>query len=147
MADLTIYISEKITLDDTDRGVYTTQTISGINSIDNRILSIPTGSYTGLFYFDPSDVDAAVFSTGSFKYGRITNKSSVPIQLLVNMTDGSISSPTSFIVNSGSSFFLSTTAATGSSAGDVFVFNQYINSISAVPSGSSATIEYFIATT
>lgn len=146
MADLTVYISEKINIGDTDRGVYTTQVIPGINNIDNRILSIPTGSYTGLFNFNPSDVDAAIFPTGSFKYGRITNKSSVPVQLLVNMTDGSNSSTTTFIVNSGSSFFLSSTAATGSSPGDTFVFNQYINTISANPSGSSATIEYFIAT-
>ena len=147
MADLTIYISEKIVLDDTDRGVYTTQTISGINGIDNRVLSCPTGSYTGLFYFDPSDVDAAMYPTGSFKYGRITNKSSVPVQLLVNMTDGANSSITTFIVNSGSSFFLSSTAITGSSPGDIFTFDQYISSISITPSSSSATIEYFIATT
>lgn len=147
MADLTVYISEKINIGDTDRGVYTTQTISGINNIDNRIMSCPTGSNTGLFYFDPSNIDAATYSTGSFKYGRITNKSSVPVQLLVNMTDGSNSSATSFIINSGSSFFLSSTAATGSIPGDVFVFDKYINLISVNPSSSSATIEYFIATT
>ena len=147
MADLTVYISEKIILNDTDRGVYTTQTISGVNNVDSRVLSIPTGSYTGLFNFEPSNVGAAVFSTGSFKYGRITNRSSVPIQLLVNMTGSVGSSATSFIINSGSSFFLSSTAATGSNPGGVFVFNQYINLISAIPSGSSATVEYFIATT
>ena len=33
MADLTIYINEKITLDSNDRGVLTTQTITGINNI------------------------------------------------------------------------------------------------------------------
>ena len=147
MADLTIQINEKITLDKNDRGVYTTQTISDINSIDNRILTCPTGSYTGLFYFNPSTIDAAVYPTSSFKYGRITNKSSVPVQLVVNMTTGVTSSNTSFIIASGSSFLLSTTAATGSLPGNVFIFNQYINLISVIPSGSSATIEYFIATT
>jgi hypothetical protein len=143
MADLTVYISEKINIGDTDRGVYTTQTIPGINSIDSRILSIPTGSYTGLFNFDPSNIAAATYSTGSFKYGRITNRSSVPIQLLVNLIGGST---TTFIVNSGSSFFLSSSAATGSTPGNTFTFNQYINTVSVTPSGSSATIEYFIAT-
>ena len=63
MADLTIYLNEKITLDGNDRGVLTTQTIPGINNIDNRILNIPTGSYTPLFYFNPSSVDAGTFST------------------------------------------------------------------------------------
>ena len=40
MADLTVQINEKITLDGNDRGVYTTQTITGVNNIDNRILDI-----------------------------------------------------------------------------------------------------------
>ena len=36
MADLTIYLNEKITLDGNDRGVLSTQTITGINNVDNR---------------------------------------------------------------------------------------------------------------
>jgi hypothetical protein len=150
MADLTVFINEKITLDGNDRGVLTTQTISGINNIDNRTLSIPTGSYTPLFYFNPSGIDAGTFSTGSFKYGRITNKSSVPIQVRVtaDTVPPSTSANTSFIVTPGNSFSLSTTAITGSSPGsNVFVFNQYIYYVSVAPSGSSASIEYFIATT
>jgi hypothetical protein len=150
MADLTVFINEKITLDGNDRGILTTQTISGVNSIDNRTLSIPTGSYTPLFYFNPSGVDAGTFSTGSFKYGRITNKSSVPIQVKVtaDTVPSSTLTNTSLIVAPGNSFFLSTTAITGSSpGGNIFVFNQYIYYVSVSPSGSSASIEYFIATT
>ena len=151
MADLTIYINEKITLDGNERGVLNTQTISGINNIDNRILNILTGSYTPLFYFDPSNTDAGTFPTGSFKYGRITNKSSVvPIQIKItaDTVPPSTLTNTSFIITPGNSFFLSTTAVTGSSPGNnIFVFNQYVYYVSAAPSGSSATIEYFIATT
>jgi hypothetical protein len=151
MADLTVLINEKITLDGNDRGVLSTQTITNINNIDNRILKIPTGSYTPLFYFNPSGVDAGTFSTGSFKYGRITNKSStVPIQVRVtaDTVPPSTLVNTSFIVAPGDSFFLSTTAITGSSPGsNIFAFNQYIYYVSAAPSGSSANIEYFIATT
>lgn len=147
MADLTIYLNEKITLDGNDRGVISTQTITGINNIDNRILNIPTGSYTPLFYFDPSNIDAGTFPTGSFKYGRITNKSVIPIQVAITMT-GTSSINTSFIVDPGNSFFLSTTAVTGSRPGsNIFTFNQSINYISVAPSGSSASVEYFIATT
>jgi len=151
MADLTVYINEKITIDGTERGVLTTQTVSNINSIDSRILNILTGSYTPLFYFDPSNVNAGTFSTGSFKYGRITNKSStVPIQVKItaDTVPSSTLTNTSFIVTPGNSFFLSTTAVTGSSPGsNVFTFNQYIYYLSVSPSGSSANIEYFIATT
>jgi hypothetical protein len=151
MADLTVLINEKITLNGNDKGVLTTQTISGINNIDNRILNIPTGSYTPLFYFNPSSIDAGTFSTGSFKYGRITNKSAtIPIQVRVtaDTVPPSTLINTSFIVTPGNSFFLSTTAVTGSSPGsNTFIFNQYVYYISAAPSGSSASIEYFIATT
>ena len=150
MADLTVLINEKITLDGNDRGVLTTQTVTGINNIDNRILNIPTGSYTPLFYFSPSNIDAGTFSTGSFKYGRITNKSStVPIQVKVtaDTVPPSTLVNTSFIVTPGNSFFLSTTAITGSTENNVFTFNQYIYYLSVSPSGSSASIEYLIATT
>ena len=150
MADLTIYLNEKITLDGNDRGVLSTQTITGINNVDNRILNIPTGSYTPLFYFNPSNVDAGTFTTGSFKYGRITNKSSsVPIQVRITAdTVPSALTNTSLIISPGNSFFLSTTAITGSSPGsNIFTFNQYVYYVSVAPSGSSASIEYFIATT
>lgn len=149
MADLTIYLNEKITLDGNDRGVLSTQTITGINNVDNRILNIPTGSYTPLFYFNPSNVDAGTFTTGSFKYGRITNKSSVPIQIRITAdTVPSALTNTSFIITPGNSFFLSTTAITGSSPGsNTFTFNQYVYYVSVTPSGSSASVEYFIATT
>ena len=40
MADLTVLINEKITLDGNDRGILTTQTISNINNVDNRILNM-----------------------------------------------------------------------------------------------------------
>lgn len=148
MADFTLQIQEKVTLGGIVRDSITTQTLSNINYVDNRILTIPSGSYTPLFYFNPSNVDAGTFTTGSFKYGRITNKSStVPIQ--VRITADSVPSTTltntSFIVTPGDSFFLSTTAITGSSPGsNTFVFNQYVYYVSVAPSGSSASIEYFI---
>lgn len=145
MADLTIYISEKININDTDRGVYTTQTISGINNVDNRILTCPTGSYTGLFFFDSSTLNPATFTTGSFKYGRITNRSNISAKLQVNTAMGSNET---FLLDANSSFFLSNTSISASYIPtDDFVFNDYISEILVEPSGSPVTIEYFIATT
>ena len=151
MANLKITIEEKLVLEGVDRGASITQDITNINNVDNRVLNIPTGSYTPLFYFHPSNIDAGTFPTSSFKYGRITNKSStVPIQVRVTADSTPPATPTntSFIVAPGNSFFLSTTAITGSSPGsNVFVFNQYMYYVSVAPSGSAATVEYFIATT
>ena len=49
MADLTIFINEKISLDNNDKGIVTTQTISNISYVDNRTLNIISGSVTTLF--------------------------------------------------------------------------------------------------
>ena len=49
MADLTIFINEKISLDNNDKGIVTTQTISNISYVDNRTLNITSGSVTTLF--------------------------------------------------------------------------------------------------
>ena len=83
MADFNIQISEKITLNNAPRTVYTDQTITGINYIDNRILLAPSGSTTTIFSFGTAN-GAGTFTTGSFKYGRVTNQSAtIPMQLIV----------------------------------------------------------------
>jgi hypothetical protein len=145
MANLYVTITEAITLDNTNRGVTTTHTVLNVNGIDNRVLTCPTGSYTGLFYFDSSNIDAAVFPTSSFKYGRITNKSNTSAKLLIT-TSGS--SYETFLLEAYSSFILSSALASGSLIPtSSFTFMDYISEISIQPSSSSATIEYFIATT
>jgi hypothetical protein len=145
MANLYVTIKEDITLDNVNRGVTTFQTLTGINGVDNRILTIPTGSHTGLFHFTNNNIDAAVFPTGSFKYGRVTNKSTTNVQLVVSLADNTSAD---YIITPGNSFFLSSAAATGSTASpNNFIFNTFISEILVSPSASSATIEYFIATT
>ena len=141
MADLTVYINEKITLNGNDRGVLTTQTITGINNIDNRIFNIPSGSITTLFSL--SDVpNAGTFTTSSIKYIRLTNKSTTntPIKLIVSSSTEAIS----YLISTGSSYMISTSKITGSLINIVF---DNIVAVKAEPSGSSALIEYFIATT
>ena len=140
MADLIVYINEKITLNGTDRGVLTTQTITGINNIDNRILNISSGSNTTLFSLS-NENGAGTFVTSSLQYVRITNTSTTtPVKLIVSSSTEAMS----YLISTGSSYMLSTSKITGSLSG--LDFNN-ITSIQAQPSGSSATIEYFIATT
>jgi hypothetical protein len=53
-----------------------------------------------------------------------------------------------FLLTPYSSFMLSSASASGSIVSQSnFTFNDYISKISVEPSGASATIEYFIATT
>ena len=139
MANFTLKITEQLTLNGDDVGSSVTQTISNINYIDNRILSIPTGSVTTIFSMD-SVPGAGTFVTSSFQYGRITNNSTVvPIKLIVSSSTEAMS----FLIATGSSFMLSTSKITGSTTGLLF---SDIKSVKVEPSSSAASIEYYILT-
>ena len=141
MADFTLLIKERVLLEGTERGSDYPLTISGINNADNRIVTIPSGSITTIFKYDNLP-GAGTFQSGSFKYGRISNYSStIPINLIVS----SSTEKTNFSVSAGGAFMLSTSEITGS-VSNTFNYDD-IALITAEPSGSSAKIEYFIATT
>jgi hypothetical protein len=154
MATLTSKIYENITLNGNDLGAYTTYNIDNINNIDNRTLVCDSGSWTSLFSFNPSlyPTTAGTFSTSSFKYGRVTNLSSVPVLINIQTVDtNNITYNTVSTVTTGSSFILSSTAGRNSGSFDpsstTFTFDQYISNVRVAPSASTATIEYYIATT
>ena len=139
MANFTLKIIEQLTLNGDDVGSSVTQTINNINYIDNRILNIPSGSVTTIFSMD-SVPGAGTFVTSSFQYGRITNNSTVvPIKLIVSSSTEAMS----FLIATGSSFLLSTSKITGSTSGLNF---DDIKSVKIEPSGSAASIEYYIIT-
>jgi hypothetical protein len=154
MATLTSKIYENITLNGNDLGAYTTYNIDNINNIDNRTLVCTSGSWTSLFSFDPSlyPVSAGTFSTSSFQYGRITNLSDVPVLLNIQTIDtNNVRYNAVSTVTTGSSFILSSTAGRNSGSftpsATSFTFDQYIVNVQVAPSASTATIEYYIATT
>jgi len=139
MANFTLKIIEQLTLNGDDVGSSVTQTINNINYIDNRILNIPSGSVTTIFSMD-SVPGAGTFVTSSFQYGRITNNSTVvPIKLIVSSSTEAMS----FLIATGSSFLLSTSKITGSITSLNF---DDIKSVKIEPSGSAASIEYYILT-
>jgi len=139
MATFTLHINEDITLGGTNRGSTYTQIFSNINYIDNRILTIPSGSVTTLFSLSNNN-GAGTFITSSLQYVRITNKSTtVPIKLIISSSTEAIS----YLISTGSSYMISTSKITGSLTNLVF---DDIVSIKAEPSSSAADIEYFVAT-
>lgn len=155
MAILTSKIYENITLNGNDLGAYTTYNIDNINNIDNRTLVCTSGSWTSLFSFSSSlyPTDVGTFSTSSFKYGRVTNLSTVPVLLNIQTVETTTNARynTVLTVTTGSSFILSSTAGRNSGSAvptpTSFTFDQYIYNIQVAPSSSTATIEYYIATT
>jgi hypothetical protein len=140
MATFTSQIFEILTLNGDNVGSSVTQTINNINYVDNRILSVPTGSVTTLFSMD-SVPGAGTFVTSSIQYIRVTNNSTVtPVKLIVSSSTEAMS----FLIATGSSYMMSTSKMTGSTSG--LLFND-IKSVKVQPSSSAAGIEYYIATT
>ena len=140
MATFTSQIFEILTLNGDNVGSSVTQTINNINYVDNRILSVPTGSITTLFSMD-STPGAGTFVTSSIQYVRVTNNSTVtPVKLIVSSSTEAMS----YLIATGSSYMMSTSKMTGSISGLSF---DNIKSVKIEPSGSSANIEYYIVTT
>jgi hypothetical protein len=140
MATFTSQIFEILTLNGDNVGSSVTQTINNVNYVDNRILSVPTGSVTTLFSMD-SVPGAGTFVTSSVQYIRVTNNSTVtPIKLIVSSSTEAMS----YLIATGSSYMMSTSKMTGSTSGLVF---DDIKSVKVQPSSSAASIEYYIVTT
>ena len=140
MATFTSQIFEILTLNGDNVGSSVTQTINNINYVDNRILSVPTGSVTTIFNMD-SVPGAGTFVTSSVQYVRITNNSAVaPVKLIISSSTEAMS----YLIATGSSYMMSTSKMTGSTSGLVF---DDIKSVKVQPSGSATSIEYYIITT
>lgn len=140
MTTFTSQIFEILTLNGDNVGSSVTNTINNINFVDNRILSVPTGSVTTLFSMD-SVPGAGTFVTSSIQYIRITNNSTItPIKLIVSSSTEAMS----FLIATGSSYMMSTSKITGSTSGLAF---DDIKSVKVEPSSSAASIEYYILTT
>tara|TARA_Y100000385_G_scaffold273532_1_gene315519 strand:- start:377 stop:802 length:426 start_codon:yes stop_codon:yes gene_type:complete len=141
MADFTLLIRERVLLEGTERGTDYNLTIPNIENYDNRIVTIPSGSETTIFKYSDKP-GSGTFTSGSFKYGRISNYSTtVPINLKIS----SSSELMNFSISAGGTFMLSTSDITGSLTSS-FSYDD-IMSVFVEPSGSSAKVEYFIATT
>ena len=141
MADFTLLIRERVLLEGTERGTDYNLTIKDIENYDNRIVTVPSGSETTIFEYSDKP-GSGTFTSGSFKYGRVSNYSSdTPINLKVS----SSSELLNFSIAAGGTFMLSTSEITGSLT-NTFAYDD-IMAVFVEPSGSSAKVEYFIATT
>jgi hypothetical protein len=141
MATLKLVVQEDITLDGNDRSTYYQHDITGINSVDHRTMTIPADTEAAIFNLS-NNVGAGTFLTSSIKYARISN---VTTSSFVDVHVSSSTESAHFKVDGGSIFTLSTSEYTGSLSSS-YAYDD-IASIKVKPSGSSAKIEYFIATT
>ena len=126
MADFTLLIRERVLLEGTERGTDYSLTIKNIENIDNRIVTIPSGSETTIFKYDNLP-GAGTFISGSFKYGRISNYSTtVPLNLKVSSSTELLN----FSLAAGGTFMLSTSEITGSSTNTFTYLGSFTGNIS-----------------
>jgi len=141
MADFKVLINETITLDGVNRSTQHEKVYAGVTSLDNRVLSLGSGSQVSIADFS-NKASAGTFHSSSFQYGRFTNTGNKNISLIV-----SSSSETSFFnIQPGKHFILSDTIVTGSAinASGSYSYDQ-IRSIKAEPISGSSTLEFVIA--
>jgi hypothetical protein len=132
MATFTSQIFEILTLNGDNVGSSVTQTINNINYVDNRILSIPTGSVTTIFNMDATP-GAGTFVTSSIQYVRVTNNSTLtPIKLIIE----------SSFVNTASFTFSSASVANLVQPTGSFIINGIIIAVtgSTLPVNTATTI-------
>ena len=72
-ATLTVSVTESITLNGSNMGATNTKTISGVNEISQRIISLDAANIRVIYEFGAT-VGAGTFIQGDVKYVRITNK-------------------------------------------------------------------------
>jgi len=71
-ATLTTTVSESIVLNGVEQGATSVKSITGINEVFKRIVSITT-TEANIFTFHPTTVGAGEFKIGNVRYIRITN--------------------------------------------------------------------------
>ena len=143
MADLTLTITEAVTLNGTSHGATNTQTISSVTDVLHRIVDVPTSGYIDLENF-ASAASGVAIADGSTKHLRITNLDASNFVTLRVREDGvqeyfvKIEAKDSFIL--GNSLIDADDAGAGSSAS-----LSNIDQIEALANTSSCEVEIFIA--
>ena len=145
MADLTLTITEAVTLNGTSHGATNTQTITGVTDILHRIVDVPTSGYIDLVNFAATASGVAI-ADSTAKHIRVTNLDASNFVTLRVREDGvqeyfvKIESKDSFIL--GNSVSDANDAGAGAS-GHLSLTN--IDQIEAIANTSSCEVEIFIA--
>ena len=113
MATLTTTITEAVTLNGKDQGGTYTTSISGVNDIYKRLVTVPSGADTTIAAFQTavSTADSAI-DLENVKYIRVTNlDGSNPVNLSLQIAggeDGTGNMSTTVLLEAGRSFMLGT---------------------------------------
>jgi len=157
MADLTVTITEAVTLNGASRGSTNTLTVSGVDDVYHRIVTVPSGVDTTLASFKSTvGVADSALDLGNVKYIRVTNlDSSNPVNLNLQIEDGNDDSAedenVTILLEAKKSFLMGTPDAAIASSGqgdtDAAVISSLEDLESIIADSLSAAVqcEIFVA--
>lgn len=143
MADLTLTITEAVTLNGASRGSTNTQTVTGVTEVFHRVIDVGTGATQEVCAFAATK-GGGQFADGTVKHLRITNLDATNFVTLQVVESGV--QEYSVKLEAGDSFLLGNSVAdandegTGASA----TFTN-IDSITAIAEHAEVQMELFIA--
>lgn len=142
-ADLTVTITESVTLANSDRGATHTLTIADVTEVDNRIVNVGTTA-VDLIGFGASNSQGTFVRT-DVKYIRITNKDDTNY-IIVGMRDDS--ADTFYVkVEAGKSFMIGNDELEAFTNGSSFSAFSEADAITCQANGAACDVEYFVALT
>ena len=150
MADLTVTITEAITLQNANRGSTFKKTITGVGEVDRRVVTVESDTNGTELFKTAAATGAGTHIPADVKYIRITNLDSTNWMVLF-FTDGS-TQQAMFKVEAGKSFILSTPVGFDTDSGDgngddIDEFSAAtITSIQAKANSADVKAEIFVAT-
>ena len=154
MANLVVTITEAVTLNGAARGSSNALTISGVDDIYHRIVTVPAGGDTTLvsFHAAVSTSDSSL-DVENVKYIRCTNlDASNPInlslQIDVGEDDSAADASTTLLLEAGKSFIMGSPSdgiATDDDAATIITTLNNLESIIADSASAAVQMEVFIA--
>lgn len=140
MADLTVTISESLSLNGKEHGAKNTQTISSVFEVDHRIVTATTTEQS-ILLFDAA-VAAGTFEDGTVKYIRLTNLDStnfISVRVLGNSEEYFVR------LEPGGSFITGNSLMDANATGNQSLTFGNIDSILAKADTANCKLEIFVA--
>ena len=153
MADLTVTLTEAVTLNGGSRGSTNTLTISGVDDVYHRIVTCPASADTTVATFQAASSTAdGALDLQETKYIRVTNMdASNPVNLSLQVSndeDGAADYSSSILLEAGKSFLMGTPhdgIQVSDANANVITTLVDLESIIADPAGNDVKVEVFIA--
>ena len=155
MANLKVTITENLSLNGVEQGGSYQNTISGINDLYKRIVTVPSGSDTTLVSFkSKTGVADGAMDVDNVKYIRISNLGINSVNLSLQVDEGAddsiADSSSTLLLEGGKTFMMGSTSASialDDDSSNIVTSLKHLESIIADSISSNVQLELFITST